>query len=935
MLFSKERAGRAIDLSGYLWYILIEGFGYMSVKRIANNKGFTLIEVTVITIIATIIFVTVAGVFYQFSKGVFLTKARTLANNLAQEKIEVLKNISYYRLLVTRQSDLVESGGPEYDTRDYAPYAPESLLVGDIRFTRQVVIYKTRELSGGTLEVERYPDTIPDTGLKKIVVTIKWFENGVEKNMSMTNLRDNPDRVKEEGRIFGYVVSTGSAWGMAGSPPADRARLGSARIIVRENPAWEAYAGTNGYYEIKLATGTWSLWISKQGYWDQYTGGLNVTASPYEKNIELSQKLTGKVTGYVIMNEHLLISQVVTATQAPSGAWQEYIELYNPTTYQIRLGNGGLPTTANSWNYALKYYHEPSASLYSIVLDNTSLGGAPVDIPSGGFCLLAGASPLYIAGLSITPDALFSSFVAGYPDPTWGFLQGREAGGISLWKWENTGGMGGGQYLIAVDSVGWSDSKGLGHAPASYAYETDYIRGLTDNFFPGYGFPILRKTVFNAYACNDANPDAVLNAYMNDPQYGHAHDSNNNRRDFTNWSMGPGNSEAISPPKPRNTTSTPRLPRGGTPANGAIITCNDGLSSAVYSSFPGPYHDAAYFEITAATGTWKLSITYGNYFMEINNVKVEANQTITVPNSITNPCFPYNMFLQYYPMVNLSSSTTKGFIVGRVRCKWSPLNNIKVMAGLESAYTDSNGIFSITVDPQDLATVMANPFPDTSNNSSYSTEVATCSVRVGEISLVNFSLLECGRMYGWISMNTVDELPGVPVIARKGTIVKNSVSEEDGHFWFTGITTGTWYVKPQLEAEETPVPPYKNVDIGIGSSVFIESFTVSGAWGKISGVVKENSKLISTGVLIIATTDTLTLSNPENIDQSFRSGIKLYYGTVSKSDGTYELSVRGGRAYNVYAWYTKVQRNSVECLTDSDATPVITQNGEEQINFDW
>ena len=73
--------------------------------------------------------------------------------------------------------------------------------------------------------------------------------------------------------------------------------------------------------------------------------------------------------------------------------------------------------------------------------------------------------------------------------------------------------------------------------------------------------------------------------------------------------------------------------------------------------------------------------------------------------------------------------------------------------------------------------------------------------------------------------------------------------------------------------------------------------------GYIKGDVTADGEVIDTGVLIYASTSTIA-SNPPILNSVLRSGSVIYYAASSNFDGTYNLPVRGGYTYNIYAWYT-------------------------------
>ena len=92
---------------------------------------------------------------------------------------------------------------------------------------------------------------------------------------------------------------------------------------------------------------------------------------------------------------------------------------------------------------------------------------------------------------------------------------------------------------------------------------------------------------------------------------------------------------------------------------------------------------------------------------------------------------------------------------------------------------------------------------------------------------------------------------------------------------------------------------------------------------------------IGTGVLIVATTGTISGADPPTNDSSFRTSTVLYYASSSQSDGTYEVQVRGGAGtYNVYGGYSTAGDSPTTTKKSGTATVVagVTTTG---VNLAW
>jgi len=870
-------------------------------------KGMTLMEVVVIITIMSIFFLVVTGAFYAFSRGVQYTKSRILANSLAAEKIEILKNISYYRLMATKEADLALTG------YDQTYYPPEDLLVGDIMFRRTVAVYKVYEDDTGKIVKVTDPDTSSDTDLKQIKVTVSWDQGGEQKSITIENLRENPDRVPLGGKIWGYVTSTGTiAWGgttsgynnSSDNPPADRVRLGSARVYVYENPAYEDYADSTGKYEIKLPTGTWKLVVSKSGYWDYTTTSLSVPSisTGTRANIQLIQRLTGIVTGFAVINDHLVISQIVASTVSPEGFDQEYVELYNPTTWQWIITDTSFDLKIHTQNPGKRL----DVYLYDVPLNfvNTSIQ------PNGGYYLIANTPTVIVAGNIVTADAYYSGSYYGAD-----LIEDGKAGAVVIAN----------DYGVAIDSVGWAKSTTY---PSAGWYEYGYPP-LTNGIEPGYA--LIRASYLDT-SLGGARGRVAYNS-------GNAHDIGCNYCDF--YLPGGSYSLITSTTVPRN-RSTVIQPVGGTPALGAIVTADDGLSSGY--TIPYVVHTGTgYFEMTVATGTWTVMISSGQFFMMISSVNVLTGQRTCIPNNLTDPKWsPWPPTSP--PTVRLTSSTTYGYVSGRIGVSVSGIKVTSAEAPYP-AFTNSSGRYMLPILISETTSyyvdiyVTANPYPDAANNPSYTTETATATVYLGQITTVDFTLSQAGKIRGMVATSAVNPagnpLPGVVLKATKGTIVNTTTSDTDGKFVFLNLSTGIWTVEPVLDEGESSSPVSVSSPVAIGQTVFVATFVVTGAYGKFYGTVKENGELIKSGVLILATTTTIDPNDPPAIDMTNPPSTPLYF-TVSDGKGNYVLPVRGGYSYNIYAWLTKAERYQVIVSPKTAYTgQSIQPNESKERNITW
>src|SRR5262249_39567425 len=152
-------------------------------------------------------------------------------------------------------------------------------------------------------------------------------------------------------------------------------------------------------------------------------------------------------------------------------------------------------------------------------------------------------------------------------------------------------------------------------------------------------------------------------------------------------------------------------------------------------------------------------------------------------------------------------------------------------------------------------------------------------------------------------------LPGRVAMAQKvnGTDSAQAASDSSGYFYLQNLSTGTYTISPALDTMETASPSSLTVVLSsTGTAQSISTFTITSGIADITGQVLYASAPITTGVLIIASTATISSSLPPT--QTGTSGITCspcYYSVSSDAQGNYTLPVRNSTTtYKIYAWYT-------------------------------
>lgn len=416
-----------------------------------SSRGFSLVELMVGVVILTVAFVSLSGLFRSISKSILVNKTKTIATNLAQEKIESLKNMSYFRLLVTTTSITDPNfGGMIYDMGTTQSYYPEeTLTVGGSVFKRRVLVEFVKQFGEDLIP---QPWTGNDTGLKKISVYVVWEEEGYWKKVELNNLKNNPNRADLDFTFNGTVSMEAS-----GSP------IYNATVETLQNPAYFSRTDINGRYSFKVQPGTYTLKASATGYFmsvsTNYSVGVGMSGAA-SHDFDLTKMAQGSVKGEAYIQDHLIITQIVASTDTATDInAYEWVELFNPTPDDILIARRVSP--ASPWKvfgvtvtYICRNNNEPpdnpgdghparnligndvnSLFTFRSVSNNWNQNTTTISIPSKSFFLIANVSTIPAAagvGLNRVADAYYY-LPAGYdPNNLLNAIRSNEPGGIRV-----------------------------------------------------------------------------------------------------------------------------------------------------------------------------------------------------------------------------------------------------------------------------------------------------------------------------------------------------------------------------------------------------------------------------------------------------------------------------------------------------------------------
>ena len=843
------------------------------------TAGVTLVELMVTIVILSVAGLGLVGSFTYISRANQVHRTTTLGSNLSQEQMEVLKNKNYFEVIPTSAPSYNNTFNPPIPY-DSGLYPPTQVNIGNMTFQR--LTYVERVMASGANLVQVPPDSL-DTGLKRITITTIWQIGSNWYRKPLTNLLASSQYSNASG-FSGTVTDANTTLPIQG-----------ADVYAKGDSLFHDFTDANGNYVMSATPGSFSVEAQAPGYFAKTLGPFaitngHITPVNFTGANALTPMTSGSVSGSVYVNRNLLISEVVTATNTvvTGGSTQlvEYLELFNPTTYQINITPASPSNTYT--NESIKINSTLGGTLYNDLMSQGP-GGVYVStyVPSGGYYLFANYPAFFAGGAWITADAYFQS---ASPPPH--YLSRNSYGGIQIT--DSSGNM--------IDQVCW---QGSGGSPGLYCNGTPVPTDSTCGMNTGEPSGSCSGSPYEGNQLVRLSSIATLGRGT----YGSAYNSMNNAVDFV-YPIAAQPSTLGLNYKPFVSTS-PVLPVvSGTPAYGAIVTSNDGLS--------------------ASTAAWTVEISSGFNYLAISSVSVlTPSLSTTIPNAVTLPAWPAVGLTNAL----LTGTTTNGIISGQITDpNGVPLSGIQVSVHAASpSLTTAAGFYNISAPPNTYS-VVAN---QNSVNPWYtSQQVDGIVVAAGQINNGNnFTLSGAGRVNGYVCNSALANVyPGVTIEAMdgNGNSVAQVVSAATGKFTINNLSTGTYTFAPVLDPDLTNAATALGTCSGAGgsiscsvtagSNISIGTFTVAGAYGTISGNATccgASGTPITTGVLILATTGTVAGALPPNISTAVLLTAPFYMASAL-SDGTFNLSVRASTAsdhFNLYGWYTTYNGN----------TPVITK----------
>jgi type II secretory pathway pseudopilin PulG len=868
-----------------------------------NDSGVSLVELVIAMSILSVAVIGFVSSFHYISRSIHISRARTLASNLAQEKIENMKDISYHKLQLSTQTATDNNFNPAlvYDLNNEAP---ETIEIGGLIFTRRTFV-AFAEVDAATNEISTVTFNYPDTGMKELRVQVIWEERGAWKKMELENVYENPDIDPLNTIINGCVDTTST-------PDCSDGGISGALVEVMGTD-WKDTADSNGEYTMAVHAGTYTVRASSTNFYaytQNFVGAS--TGTTVTQDFTLTAIASGVVTGTAWFSTTPLISQVVwdTYTWTEDGTvWKnvEYVELFNPTTYTIYLGSANTPV-----DYELNYWDEDGGA---DDISHTDFGFTYVtaEIPPLHHYLIANTSYFIASGYWNRADAYYTGEHMGH----------TEAGCLQLIR--NTDGR-------VMDTVGWRDNDDT--APC---YEGSPIPDPSGGVYctdgQGLGNAIVRISTHGSVS----------------DTYGPAYDTGNNSVDFLYWEQFCDDSLFTTFMSTNFFTTRPRTVAYGShtivtgkPAYGAFVSANDliGPTTTVYQltnsfsifattiTLPFPH-----FRLEGvSTGTWNILVSTGSEYGLYGDVTIDVGVTTNVPNGSTSPSVWQAGMDESNPGTLFSTSSTEGYISGEiVDVDNIPISGILVNAAGQVKTTGANGRYFAQVS-SGLITVTANPG---NASAEYVEETKQVTIQTGIIAQQDFQLSQGGILQGFLTTDGSSILPGVEVTAtRSGAQYGSATSDSSGYFYIKNLGTGTYTVTPALDSSEVSSPPSVSSTVILNDTLFVGTFTVTGSLGELAGEVRLNGSIVTSGALILASTEAISAVPPLIVGSS-SPAMTFIYAASSKADGTYTMDIRGSASdtYFVSAYIPDISGAGVSITTKTYSGVVINASQTTNLNI--
>jgi hypothetical protein len=832
----------------------------------------TLVEVVIAGVILGLGILAMLTAFSGIRESIQVTRWKTLATSLAQDRLQQLRQRPYYRIPVTETKLTLPDVNPVVDY-DPANFPVEVVQAGGIPFSRYVYVDRVTETSG---QIASVPSTDPDTGMKQVTISLVWtYGNKGKRSFQLRNIIANPDRTMSRSVFSGVLRDTTTA------------PISGGMVGVVEYPQWVSGTdvdGIPGYWKFNMSEGTYTVRASAPGFFSESRGffinsNANKTLTP---DFELNRMSSGTLKGAVWINDHLVISQI--AARIPNSN-EEYVELFNPTDQPIDMTQFELWIQQTGPNFA-------QIPLIPIPLGNTIIP------PKHYYLIMSKNGSIQInlnaGNITLTADAYYTNL----PSYLGFILADGSSGAVQIRR--TTGG-------AVVDAVSWAGAAGGEGISLTSGFNPNdqYVRRCsTDTPTAGWG---------RSYDTGNNIVDFQMWRLGN-----------------------PGNvrPETTTSVLATLVTGVPAVGAVVHATDGLSVSTTAVLSatSPPYASFTLPSVATGTWSVIVASGTNALRVD-GVAVSPIAIVPVPGPGTTPPwPGPRPTAVLAGGANLGYIagvatdafnaPINNLTAGIRLLIPSTSDHVQASPTGNGAFLLPIAA------GTYELVANPVGEPTYAGAYVTRSQSVTVTAGNVAAVSFQLSQAGRLNGFMSSGGAA-------PLSGIPVVAKTVT-GDVMADTVSEASGAFYLTNLSSGTYYISPLVSGRETYVATpavgvssntlgQLQVTMTAGGDLAIGTFTVTGSVGYINGSVRRAGRPLMEGATVVASTYTLTA--PPVISSNTASG---YYSAATREDGTYRLEVIGNTTpYIVTVFSTKISNGVVSLQTPQYSGSVTVGQGDD------
>lgn len=332
-----------------------------------RNRGFTLIEVVIAASVLAIFFAAIATIVQMVLSMVGESRVRSVASNLAQTKIERVRNLIY--------SDVGTVGGIPNGVIDQT----EIINVNGQDFQIEtVIVYVDDEYDNLA------PNDLINTDYKRVKISVSWGGAFASREpiSVITDISPKGSEEDEGGGVLSIKVI--SALG----EPVSGANVSVVNTVAVPNINLNTVTNVNGEVILPgapICSTCYEIVVTKNGYSTDKTSSTTDAANPSKPHVTV---IEGEVT-----QATFAIDLVSTLTVRTTGSRSANYPSFSGVSFVLR-GSKTLGTTTLD-DYVYKYQQTLISGIGGVVnVNNLEWDTYSVDIPSTASVDFAGSAPL-------------------------------------------------------------------------------------------------------------------------------------------------------------------------------------------------------------------------------------------------------------------------------------------------------------------------------------------------------------------------------------------------------------------------------------------------------------------------------------------------------------------------------------------------------------